>query len=202
MKRREQALLFLRKAAEDEALLDEVLESDRVSDATIGFHCQQAAEKLLKALLSEIGADFRRTHDLTELGDLLADAGHPLPHELAEVDALTPYAVDLPPRGRRHLHAARPPRDSPNCSAPSGTMWRAKSRLDPGCSDRERKQRQRLSPRGELEHSLRRIAREANRLSQPEPFHSRPGQQWPGRFFAAAATPPASPVSTAPPAAP
>ena len=93
MKRREQALLFLRKAAEDEALLDEVLASDRVSDATIGFHCQQAAEKLLKALLSEVGVDFRRTHDLTELGDLLADAGHPLPPALAEVDALTPYAV-------------------------------------------------------------------------------------------------------------
>jgi len=34
MKQHEQALLFLRKAAEDEALLDEVLTSDRVSDAT------------------------------------------------------------------------------------------------------------------------------------------------------------------------
>ena len=93
MRRHEQALLFLRKAAEDEALLDEVLESDRISDATIGFYCQQAAEKLLKALLSEFGAVFRRTHDLTELCDLLADAEHGLPQELGEVDALTPYAV-------------------------------------------------------------------------------------------------------------
>ena len=32
MKRREQALLFLRKAAQDESLLDAVLESDSVSD--------------------------------------------------------------------------------------------------------------------------------------------------------------------------
>ena len=89
MKQHEQALLFLRKAAEDEALLDEVWESDRVSDAIIGFHCQQAAEKLLKALLSERGAIFRRTHDLTELCDLLTDAGHGLPAELAAIDALT-----------------------------------------------------------------------------------------------------------------
>ena len=38
MKRREQALLLLRKAAQDEALLDEVLTSDQVSDEIIGFH--------------------------------------------------------------------------------------------------------------------------------------------------------------------
>jgi len=45
MKPHELALLYLQKAAEDEALLDEVLTSPRVSDGAIGFHCQQAAEK-------------------------------------------------------------------------------------------------------------------------------------------------------------
>ncbi len=93
MRLHEQALLFLRKAGEDEALLDEVLGSERISDATIGFHCQQAAEKLLKALLSEQGVVFRRTHDLTELCDLLTDASQPLPAELTEIDFLTPYGV-------------------------------------------------------------------------------------------------------------
>ena len=57
-KRREQALLFLRKAAQDESLLDAVLESAKVSDEVIGFHCQQAAEKMLKALLSDLGIIF------------------------------------------------------------------------------------------------------------------------------------------------
>jgi hypothetical protein len=52
MRQHEPALLYLKKAAEDEVLLDEVLASPRVSDTVIGFHCQQAAEKLLKALLS------------------------------------------------------------------------------------------------------------------------------------------------------
>ena len=46
MKLREQAPLLLRKAAQDEALLDQVLTSDQVSDEIIGFHCQQAAEKI------------------------------------------------------------------------------------------------------------------------------------------------------------
>lgn len=40
MKQREQALLLLRKASQDESLLDQVLTSDKVSDEIIGFHCQ------------------------------------------------------------------------------------------------------------------------------------------------------------------
>ena len=55
MKRREQALLFLRKAAQDESLLDAVLESDSVSDEVIGFHCQQAAEKMFEGVAVRLG---------------------------------------------------------------------------------------------------------------------------------------------------
>jgi HEPN domain-containing protein len=95
MKQHEQALLYLQKAAEDEVLLDEVIESARVSDAAIGFHCQQAAEKLLKALLSHLGIRFRRTHDLKELMDLAVDSGMEIPGHLIELDLLTPYAVEF-----------------------------------------------------------------------------------------------------------
>lgn len=35
--------------------------------APAAYHCQQAAEKLVKALLTEVGEPFRRTHDLFEL---------------------------------------------------------------------------------------------------------------------------------------
>jgi HEPN domain-containing protein len=41
----------------------------------ICFHCQQAAEKYLKALLQQLGAAVPRTHDLADLLDLL------LPHD-------------------------------------------------------------------------------------------------------------------------
>ena len=62
-------MLFLRKAAQDEALLDAVVDSDKVSDEVIGFHCQQAAEKMLMALLSDLGGTFPKTHELGALMD-------------------------------------------------------------------------------------------------------------------------------------
>jgi HEPN domain-containing protein len=93
MKRREQALLLLRKAAQDEALLDQVLTSGDVSDEIIGFHCQQAAEKILKALLSDVGVRFRKTHDIGALMALAAEAGHSLPRRFEDLDALTPFGA-------------------------------------------------------------------------------------------------------------
>jgi HEPN domain-containing protein len=93
MKRREQAFLLLRKAGQDEALLDEVLASESVGDEVIGFHCQQAAEKMLKALLSDLGVRFRKTHDIGWLMELIVDSGCPLPAEFAGVEDFTPFAV-------------------------------------------------------------------------------------------------------------
>lgn len=93
MKRREQALLLLRKAAQDEALLDQVLTTGDVSDEIIGFHCQQAAEKILKALLSDVGVRFRKTHDIGALMSLAAEAGHPLPPQFEDLDSLTPFGA-------------------------------------------------------------------------------------------------------------
>jgi HEPN domain-containing protein len=92
MKRREQALLFLRKAAQD-ALLDAVLECDSVSGEVICFHCQQAAEKMLKALLSGLGITFHKTHELGALMDSLARSGAPLPDEFENLDVLTPFGA-------------------------------------------------------------------------------------------------------------
>src|SRR5665647_1659614 len=39
---------------------------------TIAFHCQQATEKYLKAVLVNFGVDFQRTHNLVYLLDLLS----------------------------------------------------------------------------------------------------------------------------------
>jgi HEPN domain-containing protein len=93
MRQHEQALLLAKKAAEDESLLAETVSSTQVSNEIFGFHCQQAAEKLLKALLSDAGIGYPRTHNLRVLMDLLADAGHPLPPDLFELDMLTPYGT-------------------------------------------------------------------------------------------------------------
>lgn len=58
------------------------------------FHCQQAAEKYLKALLQESGAVVPKTHNLKDLLNLL------LPHDAALaslgriLQSLSRYAVD------------------------------------------------------------------------------------------------------------
>jgi hypothetical protein len=95
MRQHEQALLFARKAADDAALLAEIIASARISNEIFGFHAQQSAEKLLKALLSEFGIPFPRTHNLRLLMDLLSDAGHPLPAAFADLDLLTSYGTLL-----------------------------------------------------------------------------------------------------------
>jgi HEPN domain-containing protein len=68
---------------------------------TACFHCQQAAEKFLKALLQELGAVVPRTHELNDLLDLL------LPHDATLVPlrrglkGLTRYAVEFRYPGKR-----------------------------------------------------------------------------------------------------
>jgi predicted nucleotidyltransferase len=81
-----------------------------------GFHYQQAVEKLLKALLQELGTAVPRTHDLEVLLDLL------LPHDASlaslrrHLTSLGRYAVEYRYPGLRattrrmqaaHRHAAR-----------------------------------------------------------------------------------------------
>jgi HEPN domain-containing protein len=65
------------------------------------FHCQQAVEKFLKALLQELGAAVPRTHELEHLLDLL------LPHDATlaalrrGVASLTKFAVEYRYPGMR-----------------------------------------------------------------------------------------------------
>ncbi len=60
----------------------------------LGFHAQQAVEKMLKAVLARAGVAFRRTHDLAELLDVLHDAGLPDPPHAERLDELNPFAVE------------------------------------------------------------------------------------------------------------
>jgi HEPN domain-containing protein len=66
-----------------------------IADDIVGFHCQQAVEKMLKALLAERDVHYEKTHNLRYLIELLARHGLPMPGDLHEVVALSPYAVRL-----------------------------------------------------------------------------------------------------------
>lgn len=89
----DEARRLLAKAGEDEYVLDQLLEDAAAPEAVLGFHAQQAAEKLLKAALFLAGAAPPRTHNLAELADLAASSGLKLPTECEALRWLTPYAV-------------------------------------------------------------------------------------------------------------
>jgi HEPN domain-containing protein len=59
------------------------------------FHCQQSAEKYLKALLQEWGLVPPRTHNLIDLLELLLPRDPTLRSLRRRVDPLTRYAVDF-----------------------------------------------------------------------------------------------------------
>jgi HEPN domain-containing protein len=84
-----QAQTLLLKAAEDER----ALQAPENSDAIVGFHAQQAVEKLMKALLSALNLPFELTHNLERLHVALQAAGESLPQTTVQLDQLTDYAV-------------------------------------------------------------------------------------------------------------
>ena len=86
---------WVTKAEHDRLNVRNNLAAEEVPWDTLCFHAQQAAEKMLKALLVFHGVDPRRTHDLLDLlGDCLAvDLGV---EELRESClALNPYSVQV-----------------------------------------------------------------------------------------------------------
>ena len=84
-----QTQTLLIKAAEDER----ALHPPENSDAIVGFHAQQAIEKLMKALLSALNLAFEFTHNLERLQVALEAAGEKLPQTSVQLDQLTDYAV-------------------------------------------------------------------------------------------------------------
>ena len=87
----ERDIVVVRKGVADSEIPIEVL----------GFHCQQAVEKCLKAVLAIHQVEFRKIHDIRTLIDLAGDAGLVVP--LAEqLEALTPFAVEF-----RYQHLAQ-----------------------------------------------------------------------------------------------
>ena len=95
MKWDEQAQRLRRKAAIDEQAMTILMADASSSDEVVGFHAQQAVEKLLKAALSNRHVAFKKTHDLVQLFNLLKAAGVAVPLEVEESRRLGPYAVEF-----------------------------------------------------------------------------------------------------------
>jgi HEPN domain-containing protein len=65
---REEVVGWLRVATADRRVARLCLDADPPARDGAAFHCQQAAEKVLKGFLVQAGIDFRKTHDLDLLG--------------------------------------------------------------------------------------------------------------------------------------
>lgn len=89
------AARFGRKAHSDEIALEKLADDPDVPDDLIGFHAQQALEKLLKAALAYHGVAPPRIHDLGELVARLADMDLSPPVSTSEARALVPWAVEF-----------------------------------------------------------------------------------------------------------
>jgi len=88
------ARLLVRKAESDLADVRRTLVSEGPYDTGL-FHCQQAVEKYLKALLVVHNVNYPRIHDVTELGNLCREfcpALQTLPFSISEFN---PFAVTI-----------------------------------------------------------------------------------------------------------
>jgi HEPN domain-containing protein len=88
---------WLKKAESDLLAADNNLAAARIPLDVVCFHCQQAAEKLLKGLLVFLGGETPRVHDLLalldQIGSLLTSA---IPEAVrAACVVLNPYAIEI-----------------------------------------------------------------------------------------------------------
>jgi hypothetical protein len=96
------------------------------SPAGAAYHCQQAAEKLVKAVLLQAGLAFPKTHDIAALVGLLPNHP-PLKDKLGNFEKLTPFGV-------AYRYPAEDEWEIP--SAEAIETWRKRSRLSGRCCDR------------------------------------------------------------------
>jgi HEPN domain-containing protein len=89
---------LLAAAQRDLVVLKKGVPDSEIPIEVLGFHCQQAVEKCLKAVLAIHEVEFRKIHDIRTLTDFASDAGLVVP--LGEqLDALAPFAVEFRYRG-------------------------------------------------------------------------------------------------------
>lgn len=82
-------------AERDSLTAKQGLDAETIITDTICFHCQQAVEKYLKAFLVKHQVEFTKTHSIMTLLNLCSIVDQSFSEELAEVDYLTDYAVEI-----------------------------------------------------------------------------------------------------------
>jgi hypothetical protein len=97
----ERARAFLARADADLAAVRALETLDTVPDEIVGFHGQQSAEKLLKAVLVGHGIEFPRTHSLRFLLDCSPTTDSPHPPSSTASPSSTPSGSSSATRRHR-----------------------------------------------------------------------------------------------------
>jgi HEPN domain-containing protein len=84
---------WMRHAQEDARMARGLLHLDPPALGGAAYHCQQAAEKLLKGFLVRDSIDFRRTHDLDRLSHAVSDRFPAVTPLVASMRAWTTWGV-------------------------------------------------------------------------------------------------------------
>ncbi len=84
---------WMKIATEDLLVANELLNHDNIYPRSICFHCQQSAEKYVKAYLVYFDLDIIKTHDLAILIKRLTDYDGELSSFIVAASVLTPYAI-------------------------------------------------------------------------------------------------------------
>lgn len=92
---------WVAKAEEDWLAAGELRESPHRLHDQVCFHCQQCAEKYLKALLEEKNQPIPKTHDLEHLVDRISPLDPPLKLPKRGLEFLSDFAVDARYPGSR-----------------------------------------------------------------------------------------------------
>lgn len=87
------AQLLLRKARSHRIVLDHVGFDPTFADMIVGFHAQQAIEKLIKAVLSHNRITYPRVNDLDRLLHILEAEQITKPPGAQQLGSLTPWAT-------------------------------------------------------------------------------------------------------------
>lgn len=84
------ALRWLDYDDQDLRLIGKIVHDTDLSSGA-AFHCQQAAEKMAKAVLVAFGRDYPKTHELLELSEMVIAVQPKLGHLVGELRGLTDW---------------------------------------------------------------------------------------------------------------
>ena len=89
------AQLLMEKAAGDEKILFRLIDDYDIPEDGLGFHAQQAVEKMIKAVLAHNQVAYERTHNIAYLLKLLDGASISKPDRADDLPNLSPWAAEL-----------------------------------------------------------------------------------------------------------